>query len=103
MIFDFIPWHALNRTLAEHLMKSRRRQRADVCNKGPVGGERLNGAVPHNLILIAESQLNAARPKDMRILRIVHPDFQQHKSACGWSIQPQYSGIWGLLGYRKLE
>src|ERR1051326_4267771 len=103
MIFDFIPLHALNGTLAEHLMKSRRRQRADVCSEGPVGCERLDGALPHNLIFIAESQLNTARPKDMRILRIVHPDFQQHKSACGRSIQPQYSGIWRLLRYRKLE
>ncbi len=93
MIFDFIPLHALNRILAEHLMKSRRRQRADVCGKGRVRCQWLDGALPHKLIPIAESQFNTARPEDMRVFRVVDPDFQQHESACGRSIQPQYSGI----------
>src|SRR5215510_11683217 len=39
----------------------------------------------------------------MGVLLVVDPDFQQHKSACGRSIQPQYSGIRRLLRSRKLE
>ena len=81
MILDFIPLHALNRTLAEHLMKSRRRQRADVSDEGPVWRKWLDGAPPHKLILIGESQFNTGRPEDIRVLRIVDPEFQQYKSA----------------------
>src|SRR6516165_2736151 len=37
MVFKVIPDHALNSTVAEHLMKCLRRQRADVSHKGLIG------------------------------------------------------------------
>src|SRR5689334_5103671 len=66
-VFCPVPVHARNRTFTEDFMKSCGRQRADVRRKWAIGLRRLNDALPHLLIVVAEDQFEAARPEDKRI------------------------------------